>query len=107
MMAKNNMTKTEMNPPRRFLDENRWVLLGLLLVLAFNIGIRWRLADMPLERDEGEYAYAGQLLLQGNPPYRDAYNMKFPGTYLAYAGIMAVFGETTRAARLFHRQKTF
>ena len=24
---------------------------------------------MPLERDEGEYAYAGQLILQGIPPY--------------------------------------
>ena len=25
--------------------------------------------DLPLERDEGEYAYAGQLLLQGVTPY--------------------------------------
>lgn len=37
----------------------------------------------PLERDEGEYAYAGQLMLQGIPPYQLAYNMKLPGTYAA------------------------
>jgi len=49
---------------------------------------------MPLERDEGEYAYAGQLILQGVPPYQLAYNMKLPGTYVAYAVIMAVFGQT-------------
>jgi hypothetical protein len=55
------------------------VLLGLALILAFNFAIRWRLREMPLERDEGEYAYAGQLLLQGIPPYQLAYNMKFPG----------------------------
>src|SRR5207247_3418599 len=49
---------------------------------------------IPLERDEGEYAYAGQLMLQGIPPYKLAYNMKFPGTYGAYALIMALFGQT-------------
>src|SRR6266849_6075168 len=49
---------------------------------------------MPLERDEGEYAYAGQLILQGVPPYKEAYNMKLPGTYAAYAVIMAVFGQS-------------
>jgi hypothetical protein len=53
-----------------------------------------RLRDFPLERDEGAYAYAGQLILQGIPPYELAYNMKLPGTYAAYAAIMAIFGET-------------
>jgi hypothetical protein len=66
--------------------------LWLLLVVALTIGIRLRLLDMPLERDEGEYGYAGQLLLEGVPPYQLAYNMKMPGTYLAYAVLMLVFG---------------
>jgi 4-amino-4-deoxy-L-arabinose transferase-like glycosyltransferase len=66
-----------------------------VLALAFSAAVRLRLESIPLERDEGEYAYAGQLILQGTPPYAQAYNMKFPGTYLTYAGIMAVFGETT------------
>src|SRR5580658_4522999 len=69
-----------------------WLLL--LLVLLLNFSIRWRLRDLPLERDEGEYAYAGQLILQGIPPYQLAWNMKFPGTYFAYAGLMAVFGQS-------------
>jgi len=63
-------------------------------------GIRWRLRDMPLERDEGEYGYAGQLILQGIPPYQIAYNMKLPGTYAAYAVIMKIFGETASGIRL-------
>ena len=71
-----------------------WQIPALvLIVLLFGL-VRWRLAQMPLERDEGEYAYAGQLMLQHIPPYKFAYNMKLPGTYAAYAGLMAIFGES-------------
>ena len=74
---------------------SRYVCYALLaLVIVLFAAIRYRLREMPLERDEGEYAYAGQLLLQGVPPYQLAYNMKLPGTYVAYAAIMAVFGQT-------------
>jgi len=72
-----------------------WLWLMVLIVLLFVGFIRVRLLEMPLERDEGEYAYAGQLILQGIPPYELAYNMKLPGTYYAYALGMAVFGQTT------------
>jgi hypothetical protein len=72
----------------------------ILLVLLFVGFIRVRLLDMPLERDEGEYAYAGQLILQGIPPYELAYNMKLPGTYYAYALGMAVFGQTIAGVHL-------
>jgi len=77
-----------------------WHFLVLLSVIVFLGAIRWRLRDMPLERDEGEYAYAGQLLLQGIPPYQLAYNMKLPGTYVAYAAILAMFGQTSRGIHL-------
>src|SRR5436190_13865883 len=70
-----------------------WSVLAFA-VFALVIAIRIRLLGIPLERDEGEYAYAGQLILQGIPPYELAYNMKFPGTYAAYAVIMAIFGQT-------------
>jgi hypothetical protein len=70
------------------------VWLAVALVVLAAALIRIRLLDIPLERDEGEYAYAGQLILQGVPPYRLAYNMKLPGTYAAYAVILALFGES-------------
>jgi hypothetical protein len=69
-----------------------WILLALTIMIV--VVVRVRLREMPLERDEGEYAYAGQLVLQGVPPYKLAYNMKLPGTYAAYALIMAAFGQT-------------
>src|SRR5262244_1838921 len=83
---------------RRFSLRREYVAIGLVILLIS--GIRFRLRDFPLERDEGEYAYAGQLILQGIPPYQLAYNMKLPGTYAAYAAIMAVFGETPRGIRI-------
>ena len=55
-----------------------WILA--IIVFGLVIAIRIRLLGVPLERDEGEYAYAGQLILQGVTPYTLAYNMKFPGT---------------------------
>jgi Dolichyl-phosphate-mannose-protein mannosyltransferase len=73
------------------------VLFILLAVFAL---IRLRLLDLPLERDEGEYAYAGQLLLQGIAPYKLVYNMKWPGTYAAYALLMGIFGESISGIRI-------
>lgn len=75
-----------------------WILLGVILVAAFLI--RWRLRVCPLERDEGEYAYIGHLLLEGVAPYGVTGNHKFPGAYLAYVAIMALFGETTPAIHI-------
>ena len=68
-----------------------WALLATILLTG---GIRYRLLDVPLERDEGEYAYAGQLILQGIPPYKELSSMKLPGIYAAYAGLLALFGQT-------------
>jgi hypothetical protein len=82
-------------PPARFqLFRRHWSWWFMVAVLVLVAAVRVRLLNSPIERDEGEYAYAGQLMLQGIPPYELAYNMKFPGTYAAYAVIMAIFGET-------------
>ncbi|PYJ35496.1 MAG: hypothetical protein DME79_01910, partial [Verrucomicrobia bacterium] len=76
-----------------------WCALAVI-VFGLVIAIRIRLLGIPLERDEGEYAYAGQLMLQGIPPYTLAYSMKFPGTYASYALIMSIFGQTIFGIRL-------
>ena len=67
--------------------------ISLLAVVAVVIA-RVRLLGIPLERDEGEYAYIGDLMLQGVAPYGVAANMKLPGTNAAYAVMMAIFGRS-------------
>lgn len=69
-------------------------------MLAGSAAIRLRLLDVPLDRDEGEYAYIASLLLDGVPPYARAYNMKMPGIYAAYALVLAAFGRTTVGVHL-------
>src|SRR5438093_9218278 len=83
---------------RTLIGHRAWLFVGLMIVVT--VGVRLRLRDMPLERDEGEYAYAGQLILQGIAPYKLVYNLKFPGTYAAYALIMAIFGQTPAGIHL-------
>jgi len=74
---------------RRYLS---WAVVAVIIL--FVALIRIRLLQIPLGRDEGEFAYMGQLMLQGIPPYLLAYNMKLPGIYSAYALVMALFGQT-------------
>lgn len=84
-------------------QNNRRAILWLLLVLAIVTIIRIRLVNLPLERDEGEFAYGGQLMLQGVSIYKEAYNdaLKLPGTCAAYALAMALFRQTPAALHAF------
>lgn len=77
-----------------------WVWGVLFLIVFFAVLVRIRLLPVPLERDEGDYAYNAQLLLQGIPPYRDAYEMRLPGIFAAYALILAAFGQTSSGIHL-------
>ena len=73
-------------------------MLGCILLCV--AAVRFRLCEMPLERDEGEFAYGGQLLLQGILPGQDLYTLKLPGTHTAYAMMMSVFGQSSAGVHL-------
>lgn len=74
--------------------------LLLALVLVVDVYVRIRLLPVPFERDEGEFAYMGQLLLKGIPPYIHAYTMKLPGVSAIYALFMSLFGQTPAGIHL-------
>jgi hypothetical protein len=80
------------------LKYSSWIIVAVIIV--FVATLRIGLLQIPLERDEGEFAYMGQLMLQGIPPYLPAYNMKLPGIYAAYALVMAIFGQTIAGIHL-------
>jgi 4-amino-4-deoxy-L-arabinose transferase-like glycosyltransferase len=65
-----------------------------LAVVVLVVCARLMHLSFPLERDEGEYAYIGQLMLRGIPPFTLASSMKIPGTAAVYALGMALFGQT-------------
>jgi 4-amino-4-deoxy-L-arabinose transferase-like glycosyltransferase len=70
------------------------VLGALFIILLFVIIVRVRIIDIPLERDEGTYANNAMAMLEGSPPYDEAYDIKLPGLFAVYAIILTVFGKT-------------
>ena len=86
--------KQETGPALAWENAALFIITGLVVLLC--IYVRIRLLGIPLERDEGEFAYFGQLMLKGIPPFAAAYSMKLPGIYGMYALIMTLFGQTAQ-----------
>jgi len=61
------------------------IWLGSIALGAFFVLLRWNLYNQPLVRDEGEYAYAGQLLKHGKLPYQNSFLQKPPMVAFSYA----------------------
>jgi hypothetical protein len=71
--------------------------LALLVVFALALALRYPIADVPLERDEGEYAYIAQRWLAGEVPYKDNFDQKPPGAFAAFALFMSTLGPSPAA----------
>lgn len=55
----------------------------------------------PFGRDQGNYGYAGWVLLEGGVPYRDVFVFKPPMTVVVHGLAMGLFGVNTWAIRAF------
>jgi len=77
---------------------SRWALVAEWLLA---IACLAPLALMPLARDQGHFAYTGQVILDGGLPYRDVFDQKGPATHYTFALVLALFGQTTLGVRTF------
>ena len=84
--------------PPQSISYRSWGII--LIVVLTTAALRIRLLEVPLERDEGGYAYTAQLILQGIPPFAQAYDMKMPGLYAVYVLILVIFGQTLAGIHL-------
>src|SRR5262249_39570636 len=76
----------------------RWgVALGIVALLS--IGLRVPFLSVPLNTDEGGYAYVAYWMGHGLVLYRDLWFDRPQGVFLVYALILRVFGESTEAIR--------
>ncbi|OFX19297.1 MAG: hypothetical protein A2033_01440 [Bacteroidetes bacterium GWA2_31_9] len=75
-------------------------MLLIILILSIVIIVRIRLLNIPLDRDEAEYAYGGQLILNGHFPYLEQYSLKYPGMFFIYSVILFVFGQSSMAIHI-------
>ena len=72
-------------------------LLGICLLF---VALRWNSYDLPLDRDEGEYAYSGWLVRQGIAPYKHAFLQKPPMVAYSYALASVLAPNTLWAPRI-------
>src|SRR5437868_5270202 len=79
-------------------DTFYWSALGFIIFITSLI--RFRLLNIPFERDEGEYAYIAKSILKGIAPFKETYTMKLPGTSAMYAFLMEIFGQTNKGVHL-------
>lgn len=75
------------------------VIFFCLIIISVFL-IRCHRIRLPLERDEGEFAYFGQLILQGIVPFKIACNMKLPGVSYIYAIFFYFLGESISAIHI-------
>jgi len=70
-------------------------LSGLILFLA------WRSLGWPLIHDAPLMHYVAWRIGEGAVPYRDLFDMNFPGAYLLHAGVLALLGSGDLGFRVF------
>lgn len=75
-------------------------IITALILFVTAMYCRLRLLAVPLERDEGGFAYIAQQMLDGIPPFVSGYSMKLTGIHAMYAMSMAIFGETPSGIHL-------
>ncbi len=75
-----------------------WILIAAAIAFA---ALRAPFLSLPLDRDEGGYAYIAWRMLEGEAPYRDIFDQKPPGIYVAYLGAFVLFGRSAGALHVF------
>jgi hypothetical protein len=67
------------------MKKNVFRIAGLLLIAAFLYLLHWNTLNIPLVRDEGEYAYSGWLIGKNILPYQNSFMQKPPMIIYTYA----------------------
>src|SRR5688572_23081908 len=80
-----------MTQPKTASPSRTWVWTLLLLAL---IALRLPALSRPAGGDQHLYAYTAGRVLDGEIPYRDAWDQKPPGIFVVYAAGWAVWPDT-------------
>ncbi len=80
---------------------NKQLVFIFILVLIAGIILGSASLMYPFGRDQGIYAYAGQLLLQGKIDYKYVFDLKPPGVHFVFALGQMIFGKSMMGMRMF------
>jgi hypothetical protein len=84
-------------------DKRATVALKVTLLVAATLllYVIWHSARWPLVHDPPLMHYIAWLITQGAAPYRDVFDMNFPGTYLIHLAVIQVGGTGDAVWRAF------
>jgi 4-amino-4-deoxy-L-arabinose transferase-like glycosyltransferase len=85
-------------------SSKKWICglpAALLPALLVPFLLRLAFVHVPLERDEGAYAYGAWRMMQGETLYRDVADFSPPVTFALYQLALWIFGHSGEAIRLF------
>jgi hypothetical protein len=74
---------------------------AVALVAAAALALLWASRDWPLVHDAPLMHYVARRLAAGAAPYRDLFDMNFPGVYAAHRLVLATLGPGDGAFRVF------
>lgn len=74
-------------------------ILLLACIIAIGIILRIPFFSVPPERDEGMYATAAQIVMDGGLPYKDVALYRMPGIFYIYSTLFKIFGDKVEAIR--------
>lgn len=80
---------------------NQCLAILLIICLGVTLFALARTSHWPLMLDATNLHYAGWRVLCGDAPYRDFFDLNFPGSYLIHAAVVAVPGDADRNWRWF------
>jgi hypothetical protein len=84
---------------RRTFSTADWIWIAAIVLVY--VLLRIHSVGIPLDRDEGMFGYAGQRILEGGLPYRDAIDQKPPGSFYIYALALKFVPPTAAGVHLF------
>jgi hypothetical protein len=79
--------------------------LVFLVVIVIYIVLHINLIGIPLNRDEGGFAYLGQSISHGAKLYVDGCDLKPPGIFFVYSFRNHIFGQFVKATDLINAFK--
>jgi hypothetical protein len=74
---------------------------AVALVALAGLQLLWASRGWPLVHDAPIMHYVAWRILEGATPYRDLFDMNFPGVYVAHLAVLATLGPGDLAFRLF------
>jgi len=83
------------------IPKNIFLIIYPLFLIVLTILFSYPSLYYPFGTDQGVFAYVARMIIKGDVPYKDVWDIKPPGIYFLYALGMKILGDSMVAIRIF------